>query len=135
MMLDIDHFKGYNDSFGHHAGDKALQLIVRCLQQERRTSDMVARVGGEEFAIILPETDILGATYVAEKIRHAVQLAGVALQRPLTLSMGISILQGEEIDAETLIQQADQALYEAKGKGRDQICIFQDTPSLHERRE
>src|SRR5262249_33990975 len=124
MILDLDHFKAYNDTFGHQAGDKALQLIVRCLQQERRRADVVARIGGEEFALILPETDIPGATYVAEKIRLAVGQAGIELQRPLTLSIGISILQGIDIDAEVLIQQADLALYEAKGKGRDQICVF-----------
>jgi diguanylate cyclase (GGDEF)-like protein len=132
MILDLDHFKEYNDTFGHQAGDKALQLIVHCLQQERRASDVVARIGGEEFALILPETGLPGAIFVAEKIRLAVQQAGSTLPRPLTLSIGISVLQGTDIDAEVLIQQADLALYEAKGKGRDQICIFNNTRSLHE---
>jgi diguanylate cyclase (GGDEF)-like protein len=131
MILDIDHFKAYNDTYGHQVGDKALQWIARCLQQERRTADVVARIGGEEFALILPETGALGATYVAEKIRVAIQQAGAELHRPLTLSIGISTLHGTDIDAEVLIQQADLALYEAKGKGRDQICVFNSAGSLH----
>jgi diguanylate cyclase (GGDEF)-like protein len=124
MILDIDHFKAYNDAFGHQFGDKALQLIARCLQQERRSADVVARIGGEEFALILPETGVLGAILVAEKICAAVQQAAPALKRPLTLSVGISTLQGTDIDADVLIQQADLALYDAKGKGRAQICVF-----------
>jgi diguanylate cyclase (GGDEF)-like protein len=132
MLLDIDHFKAYNDTFGHQLGDKALQLIVRCLQQERRTSDVVARIGGEEFALILPETGIEGAACVADKIRHALQEAGTALARPLTLSIGISILQGTDVNAERLIHQADLALYEAKAKGRDQVCSYGNNTSLSE---
>lgn len=132
MLLDIDHFKAYNDTFGHQLGDKALQLIVRCLQQERRASDVVARIGGEEFAIILPETSVAGATHVAEKIRLALQQAGMALARPLTLSIGISMLQGKDVDAELLIHRADQSLYRAKAQGRDQICIYGDNTSLSE---
>ena len=132
MILDIDHFKAYNDTFGHQVGDKALQLIARCLQRERRTADVVARIGGEEFALILPETGVLGAILVAEKIRVAIHQAGAGLKRPLTLSIGISTLQGTDIDAEVLVQQADLALYEAKGKGRDQICVFNNARSFHE---
>ncbi len=131
MMLDIDHFKAYNDTFGHQEGDKALQLMAGCLEKERRTADVVARVGGEEFALILPETGALGAIYVAKKICVALREAGAALKRPLTLSIGISTLQGTDIDAEVLIQQADLALYEAKRKGRDQICIFNKDATLH----
>jgi diguanylate cyclase (GGDEF)-like protein len=125
MMLDIDHFKKYNDTFGHPAGDKALQFVAHCLQQERRSADVVARVGGEEFALILPETDVDGALKVAEKIRIAITSPS-DLKRPLTLSIGISILHGTHIEAEVIIRQADLALYEAKGRGRDQICVFED---------
>lgn len=133
MMLDIDHFKQYNDTFGHQIGDKALQLITRCLQQERRTADVVARIGGEEFALILPETDTDGALNVAEKIRAAITNAASALKRPLTLSIGISILHGADIEAEMIIQQADLALYAAKKSGRDQICVFSKTGSINEK--
>jgi len=123
MIIDIDFFKDYNDSFGHPAGDKALQFVARCLQQERRSADVVARIGGEEFALILPETDVEGASNVAEKIRVVISNSS-ELKRPLTVSIGISILQAAQIQTELIIQQADEALYEAKRRGRNQICIF-----------
>jgi len=133
MILDIDYFKEYNDAFGHPAGDKALQFITRCLQQERRSADVVSRIGGEEFALILPETDVGGALNVAKKIRIAIARLS-DLKRPLTLSIGISLLHGTDIEAETLIRQADLALYEAKGRGRDQICVFEDKGPTNEKK-
>jgi len=132
MMIDIDHFKEYNDSFGHQAGDKALQFVAQCIYQERRSADMVARVGGEEFALILPEINVDGALKVAEKIRTAIAKPS-DLKRPLTLSIGISILHGTEIEAEVIIQQADLALYEAKGRGRDQICVFENKNQVNKK--
>lgn len=133
MMLDIDHFKEYNDSFGHPAGDKALQSVARCIHQERRSADVVARIGGEEFALILPETDVDGVLKVAEKIRIAMTSLS-DLKRPLTLSMGISVLHGTEIEVEMIIRQADLALYEAKGRGRDQICVFEGKGLINEKK-
>ena len=128
IMLDIDHFKDYNDSFGHPAGDKALQFVASCLREQRRSADVVARIGGEEFALILPETDADGALIVAEKIRGA--LAGPSeLKRPITLSMGVNVLTASNGMVETLMQQTDRALYEAKALGRDQLRVFEDKPS------
>ncbi len=125
ILLDIDHFKDYNDSFGHPAGDKALQFLAQCLRDERRSADVVARIGGEEFALILPETEVNGALKVSRKIRAA--LTGPSeLKRPITLSMGINVLRGTNGEMETLMQQADSALYEAKGLGRDRVCVFED---------
>jgi diguanylate cyclase (GGDEF)-like protein len=129
MMIDIDYFKKYNDAFGHPAGDKALQFVVLCLQKGRRKADVLTRIGGEEFAIILPETGIVGALEVVERIRAALTIPS-ELKHPLTLSMGISTLHGNEIEADVLIQQADLALYEAKRTGRDRTCIFER--SIHE---
>jgi len=125
IILDIDHFKEYNDTFGHPAGDKALQLVAGCIQKERRSADVVARIGGEEFAVILPETEMGGALQVAEKIRAAMMNLS-ELKCPLTLSMGISLLQGTDITVDEFIQQADLALYEAKRMGRNRICVFED---------
>jgi len=132
IILDIDHFKEYNDAFGHPAGDKALQFVAQCLQKGRRDADVVARIGGEEFALILPETEAGGALKVAGRIRDdMISLSN--LRRPLTLSMGISVVHGADIEAEMLIQQADLALYEAKRTGRNRICVFEDKRSINEK--
>jgi len=131
IMIDIDHFKEYNDSFGHPAGDKALQFVVMCLNKGRRNADVLARIGGEEFALILPETGIVGALEVAERIRAAMR-ASSDLKHPLTLSMGVSTLHRDNFGADVLIQQGDLALYEAKRTGRNRICVFEGKSSINE---
>ena len=124
ILLDIDHFKNYNDTFGHQAGDKVIQDVARCITEGRRTTDMAARIGGEEFALILPETHMKGAQIVAAKIQEVIHTAPY-IEHPITVSMGISALSGEDIDAKTLVKEADVALYEAKQKGRNRICVFE----------
>jgi diguanylate cyclase (GGDEF)-like protein len=125
ILIDIDHFKKYNDEFGHPAGDEALRHVAGCLIRERRVTDVVARLGGEEFAIILPETDFNGTLKCAEKVRAAV--AAVSnLKRPITISLGIAMLNRNIDKPETLLQQADQALYDAKKTGRNRVCVFQE---------
>lgn len=125
IMIDIDHFKEHNDWFGHFAGDEALRQVADCLTNGRRTTDVVARVGGEEFAVILPETDINGALKCAEKLR--VSVAAISdLKRPITISLGVAMLNEDIYKAETLLVQADQALYEAKKTGRNRICVYQE---------
>jgi diguanylate cyclase (GGDEF)-like protein len=130
IMIDIDYFKTYNDSFGHPAGDRALQSVAMSLKQGRRKADVLARVGGEEFALILPESGIVGALEVAERIRAAIKVSP-DLKHPLTLSMGISTLHGHELEANALIQQADLALYKAKRTGRNQVCVFEENSSAN----
>jgi diguanylate cyclase (GGDEF)-like protein len=125
IILDIDHFKNYNDTFGHPAGDEALRLVSQCLIDNRRKADVVARIGGEEFAVILPETDLKGALDVAEKIRMSVA-SHTGLHRSVTVSLGVSELQDPKSTFELLIEQADKALYEAKRMGRNQVCAFGD---------
>jgi diguanylate cyclase (GGDEF)-like protein len=124
ILIDIDHFKNYNDTYGHQAGDKVIQNVARCIQEGRRTTDVAARIGGEEFALILPETQMEGAHIVAEKIQLTIR-ASSYFEHPITVSMGISVLSGAELNAESLVKQADLALYEAKQKGRNCICVFE----------
>jgi diguanylate cyclase (GGDEF)-like protein len=124
ILLDIDHFKQYNDMFGHPAGDRVIQYVARCIGEDRRSTDVAARIGGEEFALILPETQVEGAQIVAEKIQEGIHTS-TDFERPITVSIGISALAGADIKAETLMKEADLALYEAKQTGRDRICIFE----------
>jgi diguanylate cyclase (GGDEF)-like protein len=125
IMMDIDNFKEYNDTYGHPAGDVALQCLAKCLSNGRRGTDLVARLGGDEFIIILPETDLHGARKVISRI-HASVADLSDLERPITLSIGLTILHEKGVDAETLVKQADIALYEAKRNGRNQIVVYKD---------
>ena len=124
VLLDIDHFKKYNDTFGHPAGDKVIQNVALCIKEGRRSTDVAARIGGEEFALILPETQMEGAQIVAEKIQEVIHISP-DFEHPITVSIGISALSGADIKAETLVKEADLALYEAKQAGRDCIRVFE----------
>ncbi len=125
IMADIDNFKEYNDSFGHLAGDEALREIAQCIRDgARRGLDVVTRYGGEEFAVILPETDAEGAWVVAEEIRRRVG-ADTRFLNHLTISLGIASMHGEQLEARSLMDQADRALYQAKNRGRDCTVRFE----------
>lgn len=119
LLLDIDYFKDYNDSFGHQAGDTALGEVARILQYTVRNYDMAARYGGEEFGVILPNTDKKGALELAERVRRAVERAEW-MHRKITVSIGVATLVfGQSIPA--LIEEADRALYTAKELGRNRV--------------
>jgi diguanylate cyclase (GGDEF)-like protein len=119
LLIDIDHFKSYNDDFGHQAGDDALGEVARILQYTVRSYDMAARYGGEEFAVILPNTEKQGAMELAERLRRAVERAEW-MNRRITVSVGVATLAfGQSIPA--LIEEADRALYTAKEQGRNRI--------------
>ena len=120
LMLDVDEFKSYNDAFGHPAGDGVLQRVAEIISREARQPDFVARYGGEEFVIVLPETDSEGALKIAERIRYKIERASWP-HRPVTISIG-QACYGSQADAETLLAQADQALYRAKQAGRN--CVM-----------
>jgi diguanylate cyclase (GGDEF)-like protein len=126
VMIDIDRFKDYNDLFGHPAGDEALRSVARAIScGARRGLDVVTRFGGDEFAVILPETDYDGARVVAENIHGQVR-AGTHGMRPLTISLGIASLRGDRLQARELVGQADRALYQAKHQGRDRSVIYEE---------
>ncbi len=116
IMLDIDHFKKYNDEHGHVEGDRMLVSIAEILMEEMRSSDYIFRYGGEEFFAILPQTDLTTACEVAERLRKSVETA-----TGVTISLGVSAYREIVWDDETLIKTADTALYQAKQKGRNRV--------------
>jgi diguanylate cyclase (GGDEF)-like protein len=127
MVLDIDHFKKINDAYGHLVGDVALKSIARCVQDNLRPQDLMVRYGGEEFAVLLAEANLEDATMVAERLRSKVEGNEIRLREieiRATLSIGITMTQNTD-DLDHLIHEADQALYQAKQRGRNRIEIFQ----------
>ncbi len=128
IMIDLDNFKLYNDNYGHIAGDSCLKKVSKVLKNTvRRPEDLVGRYGGEEFCVILPNTDLKGASFVAERIRSEVEGANIphaknTVSDVVTLSIGIaSRIPGNKSTATQLLSDADKALYRAKTNGRNQV--------------
>jgi diguanylate cyclase (GGDEF)-like protein len=121
-MIDIDHFKQYNDRHGHRAGDQALVAVARIIGDRSRAHDVVARYGGEEFAIILPETELEGAHTFGEKLRTAVEGVSLDGEEPLTISVGVASLGMNITATSQLVDVADGELYRAKSLGRNRTC-------------
>ncbi len=135
LMCDVDHFKKVNDTHGHTAGDEVLRRIAAVLLGSVRIGvDTPSRFGGEEFAILLPETELKGAREVAQRIADAVrmlQFGGGGKQFSVTISIGVGVLRGENLDGETLLELSDTLLYRAKKGGRDRVVAgeIKDLPS------
>ncbi len=128
LMLDVDHFKKVNDTYGHVFGDKVLRSIAHVLQNTVKGADSVARFGGEEFAVLLPDTGVEGARVVAERIREAVENGRIRGHRQseqvggITISIGVAgYRQGDT--AESFIERADRALYQSKSDGRNRVTV------------
>ena len=128
LMVDIDHFKEFNDTYGHATGDRVLQTVARAMQDALRTSDICARHGGEEFAVLLPSTPGDSAYYVAERVRRTLSGTrytglGLPAEANITISVGVATCPRDATDLDALMELADQALYAAKAGGRDQVVL------------
>ncbi|OIO38584.1 MAG: hypothetical protein AUJ72_02360 [Candidatus Omnitrophica bacterium CG1_02_46_14] len=126
LMIDVDYFKGFNDRYGHLVGDVVLKQTAETIKKNIRELDLVGRYGGEEFLVLLVETDLSGALYVAERIRAAI--AGRIFKAydenlKSTVSIGCSGLSKDRPDAGSILESADQALYQAKHQGRNRVCL------------
>ena len=125
LLLDVDQFKSYNDTFGHPAGDAALRSVAALLRDNARDHDVVARYGGEEFVLLLMETDADGSKILAGRLRQIIEAAEWPL-RGVTASFGIATLSRGTPDASTLIAEADHALYRSKRSGRNRVTHHDD---------
>ncbi len=125
IMLDIDHFKQFNDTFGHPAGDEVLHRVGSILNMAVRSHDVVARYGGEEFVVLLPATDAAEALEVAARLRIAIS-SRTWMHRQVTASLGVATTLPDVSSAAVLLNQADQALYQSKQKGRNLITHHRD---------
>ena len=129
LMVDIDHFKRFNDNYGHLVGDRILCHVSRAMEEGVKGRDLVSRFGGEEFAVLLPHTPQAGAVQVAEQIRHHVQrtrLVRTATREavaPITVSVGVACYHSGE-SADSFIERADQALYQSKRSGRNKVRVY-----------
>ena len=126
LMIDIDHFKKKNDKFGHLVGDVILREVAALIKQNVREIDLVGRYGGEEFSVILVDTNKLDAQLAGERIRKAIESYKFKAYDEVidvTISAGISSFPQEGQTTEDLIEKADSALYQAKNKGRNRVCL------------
>lgn len=127
LFIDLDHFKQINDTYGHDAGDLVLKSVANCLKQRLRKSDVLGRMGGEEFMAFLPDTDSRGATQLAQQLRADIEglfpeFNGQRLK--VTASIGVSTHQGDPGSLAALLREADQAMYQAKAAGRNRVTVF-----------
>jgi len=126
-MIDIDLFKSVNDKYGHDAGDEVIKTVTEALQRHKRASDIAGRLGGEEFAIMLPEATLDSAAAAAERLRELVAGQDIAIggrRIAVTISIGVSVCRAEMSGFDELLKEVDVALYEAKRAGRNRVCRF-----------
>ena len=124
-MYDLDYFKRINDTFGHDVGDNVLQTVTRLVKENLRAADIMARWGGEEFMVLMPQSDIQGARIVAEKLRLAISGHHFDKVNELTVSFGVAMFESQD-DLDSLLKRVDNALYLAKKQGRNRVEILLD---------
>jgi two-component system chemotaxis response regulator CheY len=129
VMMDIDHFKNVNDEHGHNIGDQALRMVAHIILEKIRGYDTAGRWGGEEFLLVLPVTYLEEARQIAERVRQGIESAKIQLQGGkhlnLQASFGVSTAMPEDLlTFDLLVHQADEALYDAKGEGRNRVCVY-----------
>ena len=126
LMCDLDHFKQLNDAHGHLQGDLALRATADVLRQTLRKTDTCCRYGGEEFLVVLPDTNADDATVLATRLFTAVQTRGEDLQLPVTISIGLTVFRSSDT-VESILQRADHALYASKDSGRNRFSVDADS--------
>ncbi|HXF67810.1 MAG TPA: GGDEF domain-containing protein [Burkholderiales bacterium] len=127
LMVDSDSLKTVNDTHGHEAGNRLLKMTVQCIQQELRQTDLIARYGGDEFVVLLPETPCSGAMGVAERIRRNIEKTPLATREKrvtATVSIGVACYPNHGSDLESVLEKADQAMYASKAGGKNRITMF-----------
>jgi len=132
LTFDIDHFKKINDTYGHPMGDQVLVAVAKAAATQLRTSDLIGRLGGEEFAVLLPENDVAAAQIVADKLMNtfrALRFPGSQPPINMTASFGIATLDPHTDDLDSLLEKSDAALYDAKRSGRDRYSVWLGPPS------
>lgn len=123
ITVDVDHFKRVNDTYGHEAGDEVLRRLARTLESRLRGSDVVARLGGEEFVALLPDTDLNGAQSIAQALVTAMAEQQDPVVGTITVSAGVATMRGAEDTGAAMLRRGDAALYEAKRQGRNRVCV------------
>jgi diguanylate cyclase (GGDEF)-like protein len=124
MMVDVDNFKHFNDRYGHISGDRVLIAVAHALREYVRPTDLIARFGGDEFAILLPGIELAQAVQTAERLREQVAaLSPPSLSTAVTVSIGVTVRIADD-DVSTLVNRADEAMYDAKTKGRNRVSVY-----------
>ncbi|WP_206483167.1 GGDEF domain-containing protein [Thalassotalea sp. G2M2-11] len=132
IMIDIDHFKIINDTWGHNTGDTVIQMIASLISQNSRETDLLFRVGGEEFVLLMHDTQLKHATSHAEKLRALIESSPIIPEHQITVSIGVASLQNQNAtNSEAWLEQADNALYQAKNNGRNKVCIFENDDCIN----
>jgi two-component system cell cycle response regulator len=132
MLLDLDHFKKINDLFGHQAGDQVLIHTAKIIRSMLRSTDVVCRLGGDEFIVIAPNTDTAVAKTLSERLRSDVekhQIEALKLTAPVTISIGVAVSTNQTVNENDLLHRADQALYRAKHAGRNTVRFYSSQPA------